>query len=86
MPTLLFKDDKIASILHFFETTKFIYKLTPEQVLEPRGSGNGLTMHLNSGVHGSISTEEKNSTKEGVEEIVRWQCRDHLRCGPGCYK
>jgi hypothetical protein len=40
MPTLLFKDDKIASILHFFETTKFIYKLTPEQVLEPRGSGN----------------------------------------------
>ncbi|MCI33258.1 hypothetical protein A2U01_0054475, partial [Trifolium medium] len=33
-------------------------------------------------VHGSIDTEGKNSTREGMEKIVRWQCRDRLRWGP----
>ncbi|MCI56354.1 hypothetical protein A2U01_0077605, partial [Trifolium medium] len=34
-------------------------------------------------VHGSISTEGKNSTRDGVEKIVRCQCRDRLRWSPG---
>ncbi|MCI33177.1 hypothetical protein A2U01_0054393, partial [Trifolium medium] len=46
-------------------------------------SGNGLNMYLNPVIHGLISTEDKNSTGEGVEKIVRWQCRDRLRWGHG---
>ncbi|GAU22843.1 hypothetical protein TSUD_282100 [Trifolium subterraneum] len=35
------------------------------------GSGNGLNMYLNPRVHGSIPTEGKISTSEGVEKVVR---------------
>ncbi|MCI35249.1 hypothetical protein A2U01_0056470, partial [Trifolium medium] len=47
------------------------------------GSGNVLNTYLNPKVRGSIPTEGKNSTRVGVEKIVRWQCRDRLRWGPG---
>ena len=42
-------------------------------------------MYLNPRVQGSIPTEGKNSTSEGVEKIVRWQYRDRLARGPDCY-
>ncbi|GAU36961.1 hypothetical protein TSUD_57390 [Trifolium subterraneum] len=37
------------------------------------GGGNGLNMYLNPKVHGSIPTKGKNSTRDGVEKIVRPQ-------------
>ncbi|MCI42964.1 hypothetical protein A2U01_0064201, partial [Trifolium medium] len=39
----------------------------------PIGSGNELNIYFIPRVHGSIPTEGKNSTSDGVEKIVRWQ-------------
>ncbi|MCI16455.1 hypothetical protein A2U01_0037597, partial [Trifolium medium] len=41
----------------------------------PIDSGNGLNMYLNPRVHSSIPTEDKNSTREGVEKIVIYSAR-----------
>jgi hypothetical protein len=40
------------------------------QLLSSIGSGNRLNMYLNSKIYGLILTD-KNSTKEGIEKIVR---------------
>jgi hypothetical protein len=42
----------------------------------------GLNMYLNPRIHGSIPTECKNFTREGVEKIVRWH-GPHEVVGPG---
>jgi hypothetical protein len=36
-------------------------------------------MYLNLMIYGSILTKGKNSTKEGVEKIMRWQYQDRLK-------
>jgi hypothetical protein len=54
-------------------------------IISPIGSGNELNMYLNPRVHSSIPTEGKNSTREEVKKIMRWQCRGRLRWGPSCY-
>jgi hypothetical protein len=49
------------------------------QASSSAGSGNGLNMYLNLMIYDSILTKGKNSTKKGVEKIVRWQYQDRLK-------
>jgi hypothetical protein len=45
-------------------------------MLKRISSGNGLNMYSNRMVHGSISTEGKNSTREGSREDCEVKCMD----------
>jgi hypothetical protein len=42
-------------------------------------------MYLNFNVYGLIPMESKNSIREGVEKVVRWQSQDQV-VEPDCYK
>jgi hypothetical protein len=44
-------------------------------------------MYLSLGACVRFPRKAKTPLVRGVEEIVRWQCRDHLCwCSPGCYR
>jgi hypothetical protein len=49
------------------------------------GGGNALNMYLNPRVHGSIITKGKNSTRNGVKKMVRYnvEIAFYIRVGVG---